>query len=90
MFLDGVHDVVTIQKSGEEDRPTLLLLKDSFANSIAPFLARHFDLVLLNLSSTRTDFTNASFYAEKYSADRVLLLYTLENVITADRLSRLK
>ena len=90
VFLDGVHDVVTVQKNGEEERPTLLLFKDSFANSIAPFLARHFDLVLLNLSSTKTDFTNASFYAKQYGADRVLLLYTLENVITADRLCRLR
>lgn len=90
VFLDGVHDVVTVKKDGEEDRPVLLIFKDSFANSVAPFLARHFDLVLLNLSSAKNDFTNASFYAKQYSADRMLLLYTLENVITADRLCRLR
>ena len=88
-FLDGTHDVVTVERRDGEVRPKLLLLKDSFANSMAPFLAQHFDLVLLNLSSTRQDFTNVSALAEEYGADRVLLIYTLENVITADKLSRL-
>lgn len=87
VFLDGVHDVVTVQKTGEE-RKTLLLWKDSFANSIAPFLAQHFDLVLLNLSSRR-DFSDVTALAIEYEADRVLVLYTVENVITADRLWRL-
>ena len=88
-YLDGVHEIVTVEHSGG-GRPRLLLFKDSFANSIAPFLARHFDLVLLNLSSTRTDYTDFSYYAREYDADRVLLLYTLENVITTDTLSRLR
>ena len=88
VFLDGTHDVVTVRMRDGTERPTLLLLKDSFANSVAPFLAQHFDLVLLNLSSTRSDFTNVTALAEQYEADRVLLIYTLENVVTADKLSR--
>ena len=89
LFLDGTHDVVTISKKGEADRPRLLLFKDSFANSLAPFLAEHFDLVLLNLSSSRRDFFDVSKLALEYEADRVLLLYTVENMITADRLCRM-
>ncbi len=90
VFLDGTHDVVTVRRASGEPRPRLLLIKDSFANSLAPFLARHFDLVLLNLSSTRTDFTNVTEQAEKYAADAVLLVYTLENLITADKLPQLR
>ena len=90
VFLDGTHDVVTVTKRDGEARETLLLIKDSFANAIAPFLAQHFDLVLLNLSSSRTDFTDVTARAAHYGADRVLLLYTLENVITADRACRLR
>ena len=86
VYLYGTHDVVTVTKKGEVDRPTLVLFKDSFANSLAPFLAQHFDLVLLNLSSTRRDFTDVCTYARQYGADRVLLIYTMENLITADRL----
>jgi hypothetical protein len=89
VFLDGTHDVVTVKKTTGEDRPTLVLFKDSFANSVAPFLAQHFDLVLLNLSSTRTDFTNITQHARAFGADRVLLLYSIENVITADRIGAL-
>ncbi len=89
-FLDGTHDVVTITRRDGEPRPTLLLVKDSFANSLAPFLAQHFDLVLLNLSSTRQDYTNVSALAEAYGADRVMLVYTLENLLTADKLCRLR
>ena len=89
-FLDGTHDVVTITKKGETERPTLLILKDSFANAIAPFLAQHFDLVLLNLSSVRNDFTDVTASAKEYAVDRVLLLYTLENVVTANKLERFR
>ncbi len=89
IFLDGTHDVVTVSRKDGEVRPRLMLVKDSFANSLAPFLARHFDLVLLNLSS-KTDFTNASERAAEYGADRVVLVYSLENIITADRAARLK
>lgn len=89
-FLDGTHDVVTVTKNTGEERPTLLLFKDSFANALAPFLAQHFDLVLLNLSSARTDYTDVTSYTAQYGADRVLLVYTLENVITADKLTRFR
>ena len=89
-FLDGTHDVVTITRRDGEPRPTLLLVKDSFANALAPFLAQHFDLVLLNLSSTKQDFTNVSSLAKEYKADRVMLVYTIENLLTADKLCRLR
>ena len=88
VFLDGTHDVVTIKKEGEE-RQTLVIFKDSFANSLAPFLVQHFDLVLLNLSSRR-DFTNVSKLVAEYGGDRALMVYTVENVITADKLWKLQ
>lgn len=88
VFLDGTHDIVTVEKKGES-RPRMLLLKDSFANSLAPFLAQHFDLVMLNLSSTRRDFTDLTQAAEEWNADYCLLVYTLENLISADKISRL-
>ncbi len=89
LFLDGTHDVVTIRKRTGEARPTLLILKDSFANAAAPFLAQHFDLVLCNLSSPRRAFTDLSALTDAYSADAVLILYTLGNVICTDRMNQL-
>lgn len=89
VFLDGTHDVVTVTKA-EEKRPRLVIFKDSFANALAPFLAQHFDLVLLNLSSVRQDFTNVTALSREWDADAVLLVYTLGNVINTDRLCRLQ
>ncbi|MBQ7847499.1 MAG: hypothetical protein IJ344_04350, partial [Clostridia bacterium] len=40
--------VVRITKEGEE-RPTLLVIKDSFAHSALPFLAREFDLITVDV-----------------------------------------
>lgn len=90
LFLDGTHDVVTVRNTTGDARPTLLILRDSFASSMAPFLAQHYDLVLLNLSSTRRDFTDLSALADTYQADAVLLVYSVENLITANKLPRLR
>ena len=89
IFLDGTHDEVMIRKKGE-NRPLLLVARDSFASSLAPFLAQHYDLILLNLSSTRKDYTNLSTLAGTYGADGVLIVYSLENLLTANRLPKLR
>ena len=90
IFLDGTHDVVTVTKKDGQNRPTLVIFKDSFANSVAPFLAQHFDLVLYNLSSPRTDYTDVTAYTRAADADAALVLYTLGNVIETDKINRLR
>ena len=90
VFLDGVHDVVTVTKKDGENRPTLVIFKDSFANAVAPFLAQHFDLVLYNLSSPRTDYTDVTAYTKACDADAALVLYTLGNVIETDKINSLR
>ena len=90
VFLDGTHDVVTVTKKDGEKRPTLAIFKDSFANAVAPFLAQHFDLVLYNLSSPRTDYTDVTAYTKACDADVALVLYTMGNVIETDKINRLR
>lgn len=85
VFLDGTHNVTEIRKNGEE-RDTLLIAKDSFANSLIPFLAREFDIVALNL---RTN-TALSAAIETYNADALLIVYNVENIITSADLGNLK
>ncbi len=47
-FISGNNGLVRVgSKSGEREK--LLIVKDSFAHSLAPFLARHYDLVLVDL-----------------------------------------
>ncbi|MBE6530175.1 MAG: hypothetical protein E7680_06235 [Ruminococcaceae bacterium] len=83
LFLDGTHDMVRIEKEGK-NRPKLLIFKDSFANSLAPFLARHFDLILFNLSSPKKDFTNISETVTQFDPDAVLIVYSVYNLLTTE------
>ena len=85
VFLDGTHNITEIRKNGEK-RDTLLIAKDSFANCLIPFLAREFDIVALNL---RTN-ANLSEAIKTYSANALLIVYNVENIITSADLGNLK
>ncbi|MBE6725648.1 MAG: hypothetical protein E7576_10755 [Ruminococcaceae bacterium] len=78
-FLDGTHNVQTVFRADGEARERLLILKDSFANTLVPFLSRHFDLVILNLAGGVAD---GSRYLEEFGASRALIVYNWENLIT--------
>lgn len=87
-FLSGTRQVLTISQEGADAAPTkprLLIARDSFASALAPFLARHFDLVLVNLSG---GMTHLSAYAREYGCDRILVVCNLENAVTSDCLLR--
>lgn len=84
-FLSGTRNFLTISDGGK--KPRLLVARDSFANSVIPFLARHFDIVSVNLSGGMYNITQ---YADDYAADAVLILYNRENMISADHLGRIK
>lgn len=88
-FLDGTHSLLTITQASaaDGDRPRLLLARDSFASCMVPFLARHFDIVAVNLSG---GMTNLSELAEAYDCDRVLIICNLENFVTSDCVVRIQ
>ena len=86
-FISGTNDITLVQSVLEEERPVLLLPKDSFANSLVPFLAQHFDLVLVNMANRMTDISS---YIQTYSADRVLIVWNMENLITSGNLGNIK
>ncbi len=90
-FLDGTHTMLFIvdreAAAKGEYRPRLLLARDSFANSMVPFLARHFDICMVNLSG---GMTNLSELAVEYGCQRVLIVCNRENLVTADCLNQLK
>lgn len=72
--------------SNGEDKPTLLLIKDSFAHSLVPFLAQHYNLEILDLRYYRK--TVASFL-ETHEVDRILILCGLDSLATSDLLTAL-
>ena len=56
-FLGANTAHVRIQKNATEARPTLLLIKDSYAQCLVPFLARHFNIEMIDLRYFRGDAT---------------------------------
>ncbi|MBE6690324.1 MAG: hypothetical protein E7590_03455 [Ruminococcaceae bacterium] len=46
VFFGGNYGYMTV--SGAEPRPSLTVIKDSFANALLPFLARHYDLTVID------------------------------------------
>ena len=90
-FLGEARSLLTVTDTEAaargEARPRLLIAKDSFANTVAPFLARHFDLVMVNVTGDKTDLTTL---AAEYECDRVLILCNRENLVTGDCLLRLR
>lgn len=78
-FLGG--NFAHLRITGEGDRPRLLLIKDSYANCLVPFLARHYDIDLIDLRYLRDD---APDYIREISDtqgfDRALLLFNLQSL----------
>ena len=70
VFLGGNYSHLSISKG--TDRPKLLLIKDSFANSAVPFLALHFDIEMID-----PRYCTRSYLEEQVSRkdiDRILFL----------------
>ena len=87
-FLGGNNNSyveVTMEADGKE-RETIVLLRDSFSDSLAPFLARHFDLILLDLRTSAPD--TIGLCLEK-GIDDILLIYNMESLTTSADLAKL-
>lgn len=79
-FISSNNAITKIYQPGQT-KPTLLVVKDSFANSVAPFLARHFDLILLDLREYGS--TVSDFIAENH-VDAVLVLCGIDSLVSYD------
>ncbi|MBR4961225.1 MAG: hypothetical protein IKY52_10040 [Clostridia bacterium] len=78
-FLSGTHNEQTVfLDGGDTGRERLLIVKDSFAHTMVPFLAQHFDLVIINLAAKVANITD---YVEEYGCDRVVVVYNWANLI---------
>ncbi len=85
-FISGNHAYVTIEKNGGEDRERLMLVKDSFGHSLAPFLAYHFDLEIIDLRYYKS--STAALAAET-GCDRVLIINNMDSLTSASTLGML-
>ncbi len=85
-FLGGNYARLTIRKNGEENRPKLLVIKDSYANSLVPFLAIHFDLDLVDL---RYEKGSIASLLEQGDYDGILIVQGVDTLATDPSLARI-
>lgn len=86
VFLDGNHSLVKI-KNNNVDSGKLIIVKDSYAHSIAPFLSQNYsEIIMADLRYYKKDI---SALAEEENADAILILYSLDNLATDTNLAYL-
>ncbi len=85
VFLGGNYGFLTVRHEGGEGRERLLLVKDSFSNSLIPLLARHYDLVVIDPRYYEGTFEEA---LGRSRCDRVLILWGADTLATDPSLAR--
>ena len=89
LFLGGDYGHVKISDGSE--KPTLLVIKDSYFDALAPFLARHFELDVIDLRYTSARDSVAE-YATEQGIDNILILFgeDSDSLLAATTLTKLK
>ena len=79
-YISGNNALVKVYKEGEK-RPVMLLVKDSYAHSVVPFLALHYDLVIID-----PRYYKASAYelALECGAEKMLVLCGIDTLTDAN------
>lgn len=85
-FLGGNRARTRISLDDGSDRPTLLLIKDSFSHALAPFLALHFDVELVDL---RYYNKSVSKLALEMKPDHILVVYGIDTIATSSDARRI-
>ena len=79
MFLGG-QQALGIVKTGNADKPKLLIIRDSYSDSLVPFLTPHFSEI--HLIDPRYYKLSASQYIADNGIDQALVLYSVPNFVT--------
>lgn len=79
VFLDGNHALTEITNSKAKGG-TILLIKDSFSHSLAPFLADNYSKVVL--VDMRYYKMNVSELVKKEKPEHIVVLYGIDNIAT--------
>lgn len=87
VFLDGNHALETIENSNVDDGK-VLIVKDSFCHSLAPFLADNFNTVtMVDMRYYKNSVTDL---AEDGDYDMILVIYGIDNFATDTDLAWIK
>lgn len=80
-FIGGNNAHVRITMDNPKShREKLLIIKDSYAHSVIPFIAYHYDLEILDLRYYRE---SPAKLAEEAGVDKVLFLFNMDNITGA-------
>ena len=78
-FLGGVQPLCTI-KTQIADAPKLLLIRDSYSDSLAPFLTQNFSEI--HLWDLRYNMNSIQDYVAENDIDNVVVLYSISNFVS--------
>lgn len=94
VYLYGKTKYLRITDTKNTEKETLLVVKDSFAHSLVPILAANYNIVMVDIDLAVNPALgvglNLSKLIEETGADKLLVLYNLQNVIENTNLSYLK
>ena len=80
VYLDGNHPYTEIINTNASSDETLLVVKDSFAHSLVPFLADHYAKIVM--VDMRYQHTPIPTLVKRTGADQVLFVYSIDNLAT--------
>lgn len=81
MFLNNLHPLVEITNETADSDRQLVLIKDSYANSMVPFLVNHYQKIYV-FDTRYYRFGPSSFINEHPEVTDVLLLYNMNTIDT--------
>lgn len=79
LFLNNIHPLVEIENRAAESEDALMLIKDSYANSMVPFLAHHYRKIYV-FDTRYYKGGPSAFLAEHGEVTDVLLLYNMNTL----------
>ncbi len=80
VFLDGNHAFTRICNEHADSDERLLVIKDSFAHSLVPFLSAHYsEIVMVDMRYYKL---SVSELIDSEDIDRVLFVYSIDNLAT--------
>ena len=89
LFLDGNHPITVVENgNAPADAPTLLMVKDSFGNTLAPLLVPAYGKIVL--VDPRYYRGSVADLCVEHEVDEILFCYSLERICTDLNLSILK
>ena len=81
--MGGVTPLLHV-KTGNSSAPSLLIIRDSYTDSLLPFLTQNYsDIYVIDLRYFRND---AAEFAKEKHVDSVLILYSVSNFCADDNI----